>query len=575
VRSDSHNPATYRHDYDARPHYPPVGGKVLFGWDAAVDTLPARSLTLAVDGPEMLDWREVVPRLTHALRTAGHAVEVRDTHSWFRPWSEIDAVTASPLLEDDPEFATLTSAVMADLLELPEAERPDSGVLLVHGPGAALAQHDVLWFADVPKRHAEAAVNAGHGRHLGQPEGLGPATTRRLFYIDWPIQDRHRDAVARGIDRWVDAQDPAAPVSMDGATLRASLAAMAQHPFRVQPTSMTVSWGGHWVQRSLGMSPGARNSGITYELIAPENGVLIGEDGRLAEVPFQLLVALNPEAVLGADVHAGFGTSFPIRFDYLDTVDGGNLSVHCHPLPEYMRHTFGFPYTQHEAYYVMVSSEGSRIFLGLRDDADLQRFQRQAHNARVHEAEFDISQYIQSHPATQHQLYVIPAGTPHGSGKGNVVLEVSATPYLYSLRFYDWLRRDEDGRLRPVHVNHAFANLQRDHVGPGVLDDLIRSPQTLREDGAWREEILSFLPEVFYEVRRFVLESPTVVDDDTAGRFHVLNVVEGSGLELRTQDGYVHDLAYAETIVIPAAVGRYEIRTASSERVLVVKALVR
>ena len=37
--------------------------------------------------------------------------------------------------------------------------------------------------------------------------------------------------------------------------------------------------------------------------------------------------------------------------------------------------------------------------------------------------------------------------------------EISATPYLYSLRFYDWLRKDRAGRQRPVHVGHAFENL--------------------------------------------------------------------------------------------------------------------
>ncbi len=81
-------------------------------------------------------------------------------------------------------------------------------------------------------------------------------------------------------------------------------------------------------------------------------------------MPFQLVVATHPEELLGDSVHRVFGTSFPVRFDYLDTVDGGNLSVHCHPQPDYMRSVFGWPYTQHESYYVMVGGESQRVFLG-------------------------------------------------------------------------------------------------------------------------------------------------------------------------------------------------------------------
>jgi hypothetical protein len=38
----------------------------------------------------------------------------------------------------------------------------------------------------------------------------------------------------------------------------------------------------------------------------------------------------------------------------------------------------GYPITQHETYYVMIGSPGSQVFLGLRDDVDLDEFHRQA-----------------------------------------------------------------------------------------------------------------------------------------------------------------------------------------------------
>ena len=87
-------------------------------------------------------------------------------------------------------------------------------------------------------------------------------------------------------------------------------------------------------------------------------------------MPFQLLVGLHPDLVLGPSVHQRFGTSFPVRFDYLDTFRGGSLSVHCHPREHDMRTVFGWPYTQHETYYMMASEPDNVVYLGLRADGE-------------------------------------------------------------------------------------------------------------------------------------------------------------------------------------------------------------
>ncbi|MCM3813123.1 hypothetical protein ND808_46270, partial [Streptomyces sp. DR7-3] len=176
-----------------------------------------------------------------------------------------------------------------------------------------------------------------------------PPTLRRLLYIDWPLLDRHRDRMAERIDRWIDVTDTVAPTSIGGQALRETCRSLATRPFRTRPTFNSTPWGGHWAQEALGHNPDEENTALGYELIAPESGVLLGDDAsRCVEVPFQLVVALSPVDVLGPAVHEMFGTSFPVRFDYLDTVGGGNLSVHCHPRPDDMHSVFGWPYTQHE-----------------------------------------------------------------------------------------------------------------------------------------------------------------------------------------------------------------------------------
>jgi mannose-6-phosphate isomerase class I len=561
--------------YDLLPRYP-FASDVSSGWPALCACLPADSAVIAVDGPAMLDWQALVTGMTAALMRVGVSADVVDMRHFVVGWDEVLRRTASAQrLRDDPDFATLAAGSVRDLFDqLPVTSRQPDRLVIVVGPGAALTDHDVLWYADLPKRYAEAAIASGCGQNLGQPSGAGCPSARRLFYVDWPMTDRHRDTLAARIDYWIDMRDSASPSWATGQELRRALHMLSEQPFRTRPVFNSTPWGGHWAQAELGFNPHARNTALGYELIAPESGLLVGTEHAAIEVPLQLLVSLYPTQVLGSHVRELFGTSFPIRFDYLDTVGGGNLSVHCHPVANDMAEVFGWPYPQHETYYVMAGGKDSVIYLGLRADVSLDEFHRCARQADEHGVEFDIGRFVQTFPAEQHQLFMVPAGTPHGSGAGNVVLEISATPYLYSLRFYDWLRQDKDGTQRPVHVEHAFRNLTRNRRGHIVRHDLVQRPRiTLHSDG-WHEELLGSLPEVFFEVRRLAIAPDAQACLQTGDRFHVLNLVDGDEVTIYWKGGS-HHLSYAETIVIPAAVGSYRVVASSRSPARIVQAVVR
>jgi mannose-6-phosphate isomerase class I len=560
--------------YDPSPRYPVVGGSVEIGYEAlAAEIAGDRPAVLAVDGPAALAWDRLATDLVAALTAAGvrcHVVDVRDS---FAAWEEIERRTASATLPGDPVFGRVFEGSLASLFgSLPGVpDASDGEVVVAFGPGSALLPHDRLWYADVPKRLCRSAVRAGEAGNVGQPPGA-QGSEQRLFYVDWPMLDRHKQALAGRIDRFVDLSEAARPRSLAGDALRETLHALAGMPFRARPAFLPGPWGGQWLRRVLGVTTDAPNLAWSYELITPEGGVLLGTDEPI-EVGFELLMAEQAERVLGAEAAECFGLSFPIRFDYLDTLEGGHLSIQCHPSDAYMRDTFGLPYTQHETYYVMETTPGASIFLGLRDDADVEVFREEAERAEQPGVPFDPGRYLQAHRAEQHRLYLIPGGTPHASGAGNVVLEISATPYLYTLRFYDWLRRDLDGALRPVHLEHAFSNLDSRRRGDAVHRDLVQDPSVVRSGPGWAEVALGRLPELFFEVHR--LEFEQEVDDDTAGRCHVLNLVAGEEVAVETAGGAQHALSYAETLVVPASVGAYRIRRVRGAACKVVKAFVR
>jgi hypothetical protein len=284
--------------YDPRPSYAASGGRIERGLPPLPDGV------LAIDGPAALAWERLVAALP-----GRPIVDIRDSHL---PWDEIERRTGG--VATDPVFRRIWDGPLAELVGALPDPRPGT---IVFGPGAALVRHDELWYADRPKRNALAAVRRGEAPNVGQAGG-SRGTEQRLLFVDWPLLDGHKEELVDRIDRYVDCSDLDSPGWVAGDVLRRTLAGLARRPFRTLPAFLPGPWGGQWPRRELGIETGAPNLAWSYELISPEASVLI--DG--IEVGFELLMAAEGETLVGREVLARFGSSFPIRFDYLDTLEG-------------------------------------------------------------------------------------------------------------------------------------------------------------------------------------------------------------------------------------------------------------
>ena len=129
-------------------------------------------------------------------------------------------------------------------------------------------------------------------------------------------------------------------------------------------------WGGQWMKEVCGLPPEAPNYAWCFDCVPEENSLLLGFGATRVEVPALDLVFRHPRELLGEAVHARFGDEFPIRFDFLDTMGGGNLSLQVHPLTEYIQDRFGMHYTQDESYYLLDAGEGACVYLGVKEGID-------------------------------------------------------------------------------------------------------------------------------------------------------------------------------------------------------------
>jgi hypothetical protein len=135
------------------------------------------------------------------------------------------------------------------------------------------------------------------------------------------------------------------------------------------------------------------------------------------------------------------------------------------------------------------------------------------------------------------------------------------------------LRSDLNGNLRHVHLDHAFANIDAARTATWARTQRSRTAILLREGPTWAEYRIGESDRLFFAVHR--LDFAGEMEDDTGGKFIVLNLVEGERCDILTGSNEPVELRFAESIVIPAAVGRYTLCNTGGAPCKAVKAFVK
>ena len=484
-------------------------------------------------------------------------------------------------LTDDRVFGKMYYGNLLDFMDEEKLQRAKDKVneckdsVIIYGVGAGLITHgDIYVYFDMARWEIQLRYRKGMPNYnaTNYDEDI-LKKYKRGYFIEWRIADKHKAERFESFDYVVDTNASNDPKMISKDTFIESLKRLAQKPFRTVPYFDSGVWGGQWMKEVCNLDTNQSNYAWSFDGVPEENSILFDYDGVTFELPAMDLVLYQPKELLGEQVYSRFGAEFPIRFDFLDTMEGQNLSLQVHPLTEYIKKNFGMSYTQDESYYILDAKEDAHVYLGLKEGIDKEEMIRDLESAQRKEIVFDADKYINKFTAKKHDHFLIPAGTCHCSGKNAMVLEISATPYIFTFKLWDWQRLGLDGLPRPINIEHGKHVIQWDRTTEWVKEHLVNSIYEVKEEKNDCKIEHTGLHELeFIETRRYTVKDNSF--HKTNGTVNMLNLIDGKSaiIEGDFEPFIVH---YAETFIIPASIKEYTIKPYDCDEIKVLKAYVR
>lgn len=570
-----------RANYDKFPSTK-VDGNIWLGWKDIRSELSGRKL-LAVDFYTGVMEEEVI----EAFAPIG-AELVINTRDLLKPEAEIRRMTER-FMTDDVLFGYVTNTQLSDYFQQEKVKlarwqiEQTQGNALVVGTGAAWVVQGMdatVVYADMARWEIQQRFRAHKVKALGvdNHDEAVSLQYKRGYFNDWRVCDKYKNEIFYQIDYWLDTHQSDTPKMIEGATFMEGIERTVRTPFRVVPFFDPAPWGGQWMKEVCDLDRERDNFGWCFDCVPEENSLLLNVSGTLFEIPSVDLVLLKSRDLLGEPVEARFGKDFPIRFDFLDTIGGGNLSLQVHPTTQFIREQFGMYYTQDESYYMVDAEEDAVVYLGLKTGIDRQDMIADLRKAQNSELVFDAEKYVNKIPAKKHDHFLIPGGTVHCSGANSMVLEISSTPNLFTFKLWDWQRLGLDGKPRPINVERGKEVIDWKRDTEYVEKYLRNHVQPIASGDGWEEEKTGLHENEFIETRRHWFTKS--VTHHTNNSVNVLNLIEGNEVIVESpvnafEPFVVH---YAETFIVPACVGEYRIspvNMAEGERCATIKAYVR
>ncbi len=320
------------------------------------------------------------------------------------------------------------------------------------------------------------------------------------------------------------------------------------YPLKFETVLRETIWGGHRLEAMLGKgSTTDRQIGeawIVWSGLHVANGYWQGQS--LAGV-----VENQPEMILGEELAKQNGGVFPLLVKLIDARD--NLSVQVHPGDPYAQEREAQSFGKSEMWYVLDVQPEASIIHGVKRSVAPSEVAAAVETTA-------LGDLLESVPVQAGDVVYNPAGTVHALGKGIFIYELQQSSDI-TYRLYDWGRKQSDGSSRELHIDKS-------------IDVLIPEPFSTHKIQPVDLPSTDFDRRLLCACRYFVdewMRIRSTIGQSTGGRrFDILTMLQG-GLQVspkgKPSEGV--GLSAGESLLIPAALGDYELRPTEENAVLI------
>lgn len=538
---------------------------------------------IALDGYISAPTEVLARQVARSLAQQGLPVQIMDTTQLYKEESLLEKQLLHYLPEDRTEdppllYGRLYRDGYEDLMDpgrikecgeaLARFAADGKGVFIIYGNGCLIEAFRPLatlrCFLDVTQK--KAVLNIKHGRtgNLGF-RSVKPYsdTLRHAYYVDFEVAAALRGDLIRNrlIDYYIASDDMDEMRLLPLEAFLGICGSLARYPFRCRPVYIEGVWGGFYIKHLRQLPESIRNCAWCFDLIPMEVSIVADMNGLQLELPYYCFVQTMGKELMGEACVRKFGGYFPVRFNYDDTFhSSGNMSIQCHPDGDYVRAHNDELGRQDESYYIVLAGQEAKTYCGFNEDCEVEDFIGECKRSEREGTEVDYDKYVHSEPSKAGMQFLIPAGTIHASGRNQVILEIgSLTIGSYTYKMYDYLRKDLDGRLRPIHTIYGDAVLRRERKGDWVKKNLIQERRLVRRDEGGEEFIVGEHELLYFSLRN--LRFTRRMTDETSDRFHVLVLVEGEKILIRSLEDPQRYFVqrFMDMVVVPASFGKYEL----------------